>query len=101
MSALAALTGAAGDRAGIARLRRLRLPALGASPRLCQCATVKGLPSARIRRRSLGLTAAGLAAYALTAATAEAAMPALYKNCTAFNKKYPHGVGRVTARDST
>jgi hypothetical protein len=25
------------------------------------------------------------------------AMPALYKNCTALNAKYPHGVGRLTA----
>ena len=27
--------------------------------------------------------------------------PALYKNCTALNKKYAHGVGRVGARDKT
>ncbi len=30
-----------------------------------------------------------------------ATVPALYKNCTALNKRYPHGVGRVTARDKT
>ena len=24
-----------------------------------------------------------------------------YTNCTTFNKKYPHGVGRVGARDQT
>ena len=29
------------------------------------------------------------------------AMPALYKNCTNLNKKYPHGLGRVGARDHT
>jgi hypothetical protein len=27
------------------------------------------------------------------------AMPPLYRNCTNFNKRYPHGVGRLTARD--
>lgn len=29
------------------------------------------------------------------------AMPALYKNCTNFNKKYAHGLGKVAARDRT
>jgi hypothetical protein len=33
--------------------------------------------------------------------TAAAAMPPLYKNCTAFNKKYPHGVGKLKARDKS
>lgn len=28
-------------------------------------------------------------------------VPALYDNCTNYNKKYPHGVGRVGARDKT
>ena len=28
-------------------------------------------------------------------------MPALYKNCTALNKKYPHGLGKLKARDKT
>jgi hypothetical protein len=28
-------------------------------------------------------------------------VPRLYDNCTQFNKKYPHGVGRVGARDKT
>ena len=27
--------------------------------------------------------------------------PPLYKNCTNLNKKYPHGLGRVGARDHT
>jgi hypothetical protein len=31
----------------------------------------------------------------------DTAVPALYKNCTNLNKKYPHGVGRVGARDKT
>jgi len=29
------------------------------------------------------------------------ATPALYDNCTKFNKRYPHGVGKVGARDRT
>jgi hypothetical protein len=35
------------------------------------------------------------------AAPASAAIPAIYKNCTALNKKYPHGLGRANARDKT
>ncbi len=27
--------------------------------------------------------------------------PLLYRNCTNLNKKYPHGVGKLTARDRT
>ena len=30
-----------------------------------------------------------------------AATPALYKNCTNLNKRYPHGLGKVGARDRT
>jgi len=37
----------------------------------------------------------------MTASAASARTPALYKNCTALNKKYPHGLGRVTAHDKT
>lgn len=29
------------------------------------------------------------------------ATPALYENCTNLNKKYPHGLGKVGARDRT
>jgi DNA primase len=29
------------------------------------------------------------------------AMPAVWKNCTNLNKKYPHGVGKALARDRT
>jgi len=35
------------------------------------------------------------------AGAAASRMPTLYKNCTNFNKKYPHGVGRVNAKDKT
>jgi hypothetical protein len=38
-------------------------------------------------------------ALAFAAGTAEAAAPALYKNCTNLNKRYPHGVGKLLARD--
>jgi hypothetical protein len=27
--------------------------------------------------------------------------PLLYRNCTNLNKRYPHGVGKLTARDRT
>jgi hypothetical protein len=30
-----------------------------------------------------------------------AAAPPLYKNCTNLNKKYPHGLGKIGARDRT
>ena len=32
---------------------------------------------------------------------ASGAIPARWKNCTNVNKRYPHGVGRVGARDKT
>jgi hypothetical protein len=32
---------------------------------------------------------------------ASARIPPLYKNCTAFNKWFPHGIGRLHARDKT
>jgi hypothetical protein len=35
------------------------------------------------------------------ALAAPAAIPAVYKNCTALNKKYPHGLGRANAKDKT
>ena len=30
-----------------------------------------------------------------------AKVPLLYDNCTKYNKKYPHGVGKAGARDKT
>jgi Excalibur calcium-binding domain len=52
-------------------------------------------------RRTLlcSLLAAALAA--APAAAHVSAAPALYKNCTNLNKKYPHGLGRARARDKT
>jgi hypothetical protein len=46
-------------------------------------------------------TGAGAAIDRPTATTAGDLIPPLYKNCTNFNKKYPHGVGRRLARDKT
>lgn len=42
-----------------------------------------------------------LGAPAFSAVQAQAQIPALYKNCTNLNKKYPHGVGKLHARDKT
>ena len=36
-----------------------------------------------------------------TANATQAKMPAKWKNCTAVNKRYPHGVGRNGAHDHT
>ena len=33
--------------------------------------------------------------------TANALIPPQWKNCTAVNKRYPHGVGKVGAHDKT
>ena len=32
---------------------------------------------------------------------AAARVPPLYRNCTSLNKRYPHGLGKTTARDKT
>jgi Excalibur calcium-binding domain len=42
-----------------------------------------------------------LAAPAGAALHHHAKAPALYKNCTNLNKKYPHGLGKAGARDKT
>jgi hypothetical protein len=48
------------------------------------------------------LLAAGAIVGGTTSATAaSSAVPALWKNCTHVNKRYPHGVGRVGAHDKT
>jgi hypothetical protein len=46
--------------------------------------------------------AAGAIVWGTTSATAAPpAVPALWKNCTHVNRRYPHGVGKVGARDKT
>jgi hypothetical protein len=47
------------------------------------------------------LVVAVTAATLLAASAASARVPPLYKNCSALNERYPHGVGRVGARDKT
>jgi hypothetical protein len=48
------------------------------------------------------VTLAIATAVALMAAAATSARtPPLYKNCTNLHKRYPHGIGRATARDHT
>ena len=42
---------------------------------------------------------AGAATDRATGPTSVSLIPRLYKNCTNFNKRYPHGVGRRLARD--
>jgi hypothetical protein len=42
-----------------------------------------------------------LSAALVAASTSSASIPPLYKNCTNLNKRYPHGVGKVGARDHT
>ncbi len=56
-----------------------------------------------LRVATLAMTAsisvAGLSG--ATVATADAAATGIYKNGTALHARYPHGVGRTTARDRT
>lgn len=57
----------------------------------------------RIRRSiaSVVVTTLLLGAGSVGAVQAAAATPKSFKNCTAMNKVYPHGVGRKGARDKT
>lgn len=61
------------------------------------------MPTPPSRRSVAVLAALSLAALPLTLATgpAEAVTARHYKNCTALNKVYPHGVGRKGASDHT
>jgi hypothetical protein len=45
-------------------------------------------------------SSSGVAIFAqATSPGAATVMPRLYRSCTNYNKKYPHGVGRLLARD--
>jgi hypothetical protein len=44
---------------------------------------------------------AGIASNGPTSVAGGARIPPLYKNCTNLNKRYPHGVGKLLARDKT
>jgi Excalibur calcium-binding domain len=49
-----------------------------------------------------GFVVALVLAAALIAASASSALvPPLYKNCTSLHKRYPHGLGKLGARDHT
>jgi hypothetical protein len=47
------------------------------------------------------LLAAVAAALATAADASQVRVPARWKNCTAVNRRYPHGVGRNNAHDHT
>lgn len=49
---------------------------------------------------TLVVTLAGVS-FAGSGLAMRAATPGKFKNCTALNKRYPHGVGKVGARDKT
>jgi hypothetical protein len=57
-------------------------------------------PILRSQVKTLAVVVALIAALVAPSA-AFARIPPLYKNCTNLNKRYPHGVGRVGARDET
>jgi hypothetical protein len=50
---------------------------------------------------ALTLLAVALVLAAPAAAVPSAKAPPWVKNCTALNKKYPHGIGKAKARDKT
>jgi hypothetical protein len=49
----------------------------------------------------LGFALAGAVAHGAPFAAAASAVSAPWKNCAQVNKRYPHGVGKVRARDKT
>jgi hypothetical protein len=51
--------------------------------------------------RSLSAAACGALVAAAFAVPAQAHTTGIHDNCTNFNEKYPHGVGRKTAVDKT
>jgi len=53
------------------------------------------------RPATLLLLAAVFAASGAAAKASQARIPARWKNCTAVNTRYPHGVGRYGAHDKT
>jgi hypothetical protein len=55
----------------------------------------------RISAASALLAAGTIGWGSASAAVAPRAVPALWKNCTHVNKRYPHGVGKVGAHDRT
>jgi hypothetical protein len=60
----------------------------------------EGKVTSRIRLVSL-LLAIGVIASGVGSVTAKATIPPPWKKCALVNAKYPHGVGKVGARDHT
>lgn len=58
-------------------------------------------PTRRRQAALVGVLAAGLLVAGPVAAGPADAAAKTYKNCTALNKDYPHGVGKPGARDKT
>jgi hypothetical protein len=53
-----------------------------------------------LSRKLIGLlvvVVAGLVVLTASASAAREAIPAPWKNCTAVNKRFPHGVGKLRA----
>jgi hypothetical protein len=50
---------------------------------------------------SAGAATAGTASARPTVGATVELVPRLWRNCTNYNKRYPHGVGRLRARDKT
>jgi hypothetical protein len=86
--------------AGVLRVNRIAL----APPRgYAQAVNERKLGSLAVALCALVATMllASPAGSAVDETTLSVRAPALYKNCTNFNKRYPHGVGKVGARDRT
>jgi Excalibur calcium-binding domain len=60
--------------------------------------TVRDMKS---RLMVVALVAATGVVLAATTSASSRRIPLAYKNCTALNQRYPHGLGRATAHDKT
>ena len=67
---------------------------------MAQAAAGRGRSEAVMLKSRMLVAATTVALLAGTAAPSQGAAKT-YKNCTALNKVYPHGVGRKGARDKT
>jgi Excalibur calcium-binding domain len=57
--------------------------------------------SAAVKVLAVAAVAAVAVAFGPAAVSAGGALPRKYPNCKSMNARYPHGVGRVGARDRT
>ena len=62
---------------------------------------MKRVTTAALLAAAAALLAVPAGASSPAAFAAAQRIPPLYRNCTALNKKYPHGLGKVGARDRT